>query len=246
MTALSYDEAAAHLVAHDPRFAIHDETIRGVRFRVFSNAPADLRALLQQAREAQGNGAQDYLVFQDERWTYDEFCTEIKALAKALETRLGVTKGRRVGIAMRNCPEMLFLMMAIASVGGIATFLNAWWTPEELNYALDDSGADIIFADADRAARLGGLNRAFRWPYRVTGVSPVALHSSRFQGTFPGDEEACAPDLHPGRCGLRQQQACRRQGCRGRLGQARGQQGRRRQGVRERRREEGRRCRRPR
>ncbi len=153
MTAMSYDAAAAHVIETNPAFAIGRQTIRGTEFSVFTNAPNSLRDLVQASREIQGNGQADYLFYQDECWTYDAYCDDICALARALELR-GIGKGDRVALAMRNSPEMLILFMAIVSTGAVVVFLNAWWTVEELDYALGDSKPTTVFADGKRMERL--------------------------------------------------------------------------------------------
>ncbi|PCH71810.1 MAG: long-chain fatty acid--CoA ligase [Rhodobacteraceae bacterium] len=154
MGAMTLDQAVDHLTTTNPTFAVCDTKIRGVTYRAFANVPPNLRALMQASREAQGNGAAEYLVFQDERWTYDEFCHETKQMAQALKQELGVQAGDRVAIAMGNLPELPIMMMAIASIGGVVVFLNAWWTSEELDYALTDTGAQVVFADGKRMERL--------------------------------------------------------------------------------------------
>lgn len=154
MCAMTLDQAVEHLTTTNQSFKVTDTTIRGVSYRVFANAPPHLRALMQTSREAQGNGAAEYLVFQGQRWTYDEFCHETNQMAHVLKHDLNVHPGDRVALAMGNYPELPILMLAIASIGGVVVFLNAWWTSEELEYALTDTGAQIVFADAKRMERL--------------------------------------------------------------------------------------------
>ncbi len=159
MTALSYDDAARHVMANNPLFETMRTQIRGVEYSVFKNTPPHVPALLQISRAAQGDGAAEYLVFGDERWSYDAFCGDVERMAAALR-QLGVHKGMPVALAMRNCPELLIAFMAIASVGGVTVFLNAWWTTQELDYALQDSGAKLVLADAQRLGRLAPLQQA--------------------------------------------------------------------------------------
>lgn len=157
MTALSVNSAVSQVLETDPMFETDQQSVDGVTYRVFKNIPSDLRALLQASRAPQGEGSADYLVFGNERWTYDEFCHDIKCVAQTLSEELGVGSGDRVAIAMQNCPEFLILKMAIGSIGAVAVLLNAWWTTEELDYALADTGATLIFADNTRAERLKPL-----------------------------------------------------------------------------------------
>ncbi len=68
-------------------------------------------------------------------------------------------KGDRVGIAMRNCPAWVVSYMAIAKAGGVATLLNGWWQPHEMQHALDMVEPKLIIADAPRAKRIAGVLR---------------------------------------------------------------------------------------
>ena len=70
--------------------------------------------------------------------------------ADALVDRYGVAKGDRVAIGMRNYPEWVMSMLAITSIGAVSVSLNAWWTEDELDYALDDCGATVLIADVER------------------------------------------------------------------------------------------------
>ena len=169
-------EAVAHLTGTDPRFAVEEAEIRGERYRVFAHAPPHLRALLRDSRAAHGEG--DYLVHEDERWSFDAFCADACRCAHMLTEELGVRPGDRVAIAMRNYPELLIAVMGIVSAGGVAVFLNAWWTADELAWALEDSDAKIVLADGPR------LERIRRAAARL-GVRPVAVRDAEGTGEEP-------------------------------------------------------------
>ena len=40
---------------------------------------------------------------------------------------------------MRNYPEWIIAYWAVVSMGAVVVGLNAWWTPAEMAYGLDDS-----------------------------------------------------------------------------------------------------------
>ena len=61
----------------------------------------------------------------------------VDALAHALVHTFGITKGDRVGIAMRNLPEWIVSFAAIVSVGAVSVSFNAWWTESEMDYAIE-------------------------------------------------------------------------------------------------------------
>ena len=154
---MSLADAVHHVTTTNPLYALTTAEIRGQSYRVFSNIPQTMRALLQHGHGLQDDGRAEFLVFRHERMSYDEFCRDVSRMADVLLTRMQLSHGQRIGVAMRNCPEMLVLMMAITAAGGVVTFFNAWWTTEELDYAIGDSGVTTIFADGARVERIAPL-----------------------------------------------------------------------------------------
>jgi long-chain acyl-CoA synthetase len=149
--AMSLAKAQALLTAPGQPFEMTTATIRGVETRVWKNAPPSLRALIDASR---GHGDRLMTIYEDERISYDANHRATAALAAHL-SNLGVGKGDRVALAMRNLPEWPVAFFAIVSMGAIAVPLNAWWTGEELAYGLRDSGARVLIADGERHHRLG-------------------------------------------------------------------------------------------
>lgn len=169
------EQAATQLIRTDPRFALTETEIRGVRYRVFANAPDNLRDFLDQCAPAYAG--RDALVYQDQRWTHAELCRDVKRMANALSSELRVRPGEPVAMALRNYPELPILILAVAALGAVAVPLNAWWTGDELGYALKDCGARVVFADGPRLKLL----RPF--------VEPLGLHPVAVREDGPGYRE---------------------------------------------------------
>jgi long-chain acyl-CoA synthetase len=126
-------------------------TVGGTALTVFVNAPPNLRTLYQQALV---DGAdKDFYVYEDERYTFADAWAQSQRVAGALAA-LGVGKGDRVGIAMRNYPEWVLCFMGITSLGAVAVAMNAWWTGEEMLYGITDSRLTTIFVDRERLEHL--------------------------------------------------------------------------------------------
>ena len=83
----------------------------------------------------------------------DQFEQHIRAVAGWLAAQ-GVKPGDRVAIAMRNYPEWMLIYWACVSSGIALVGMNAWWTSEEMAYALDDSRPKALFVDGERLERL--------------------------------------------------------------------------------------------
>jgi len=147
---LSVAAADAILTAPGQRLEMETVDIRGVPTRVWKNAPPHLAALIQFSR---GHGDRVFSIYEDERVTFDANFRAVATLAQRLRD-MGVAKGDRVALAMRNLPEWPVIFFAGVSIGAIVVPLNAWWTGPELEYGLADSGARILFVDAERDQRL--------------------------------------------------------------------------------------------
>src|SRR5262249_39406733 len=98
-------------------------------------------------------GPRIFTVYEDERVSYDANYRAVCHLAAKM-AEMGVGKGDRVALAMRNLPEWPMIFFATVSLGAILVPLNAWWTGGELEYALRDSGSKLLFVDGERHERL--------------------------------------------------------------------------------------------
>ena len=148
--AMSIAQAHALLTAPGSRFEMDEVDIRGVRTRVWKHLPPTLRDIVQWGRQF---GSRDFLIYENDRVTFETFYRAAVAVAHELQGR-GVRKGTRVAIIMRNLPEWVIAFYGAAIAGAIVTPLNAWWTGPELEYGLVDSGTEVAFADAERLERI--------------------------------------------------------------------------------------------
>jgi len=142
----------AHAILSQPGLPteVAEETIRGVKLKVWKNQPPTLRAVAEMAK---GHGDKMFLIYEDERVSFDAFHRAVAAFAAELIAQ-GVEKGDRVAVIMRNLPEWVVAFYAAAAIGAIVTPLNAWWTGPELEYGLTDSGTKVAVMDAERFARM--------------------------------------------------------------------------------------------
>ena len=148
--AMSIADAHALLTAPGIPFETEEVVVRGVKMKSWKNSPPSLRAVVEAGR---AHGERIFLVYEDERVSFEAFHRAVANLAKEFAAQ-GVQKGDRVAIVMRNLPEWVVAFYAGAVLGAIVTPLNAWWTGAELEYGLTDSGAKILVLDAERYERL--------------------------------------------------------------------------------------------
>lgn len=135
------------------------------------------------------------LVAGDERLTFAELNIHATRLARSLAGGLGIKKGDRVAIAMRNCPAWIVSYMAVLKAGGIATLINGWWQADELKQALELSEPRLVLADESRFKRIQatGLDVA---------MSLVPVEKPLDQALGPlleqGGEDSTLPEIQPG------------------------------------------------
>ena len=144
-------EVIQRVVDTEEKYAIEDQTIRGVTLKTFKNAPHDLREVFDLCLI---HNDAEFLIYQDERYTFKEVYNITKRIADILITTYRIRPGDPVALVMRNTPEYPMLMMAIASVGALTVCLNSWWTEKELKYGFLDCGASLAFVDAQRSEKI--------------------------------------------------------------------------------------------
>ncbi len=135
-------------------FEIEQVEVEGRSLRSWKNAAPSMAAVVENSRQY---GDSTFIVYMDERLSFAEHYRRVAAVAQQLIERFGIVKGDRVAIAMRNYPEWSIAFWAAAAAGAVVVPLNAWWTSEELEYGLTDSGTKLVFADAERLERLRSI-----------------------------------------------------------------------------------------
>lgn len=168
-------QAWSELTAPGAPFEVNEIPVRGNMIRMYKNAPPSVRELWLSTA---AYGDRDYLVYENDRLTYAQAHAQVNAIAAWLFAQ-GVQPGDRVTIAMRNYPEWMLVYWACLSVGVAAVGVNAWWVTDELEYALKDSAPKVVFADAERLARIQER------PAMAEGIKLVAVRTDAPAGVIP-------------------------------------------------------------
>lgn len=162
--AVSFAEAHRQLTAPGAPFEMETANVAGRSVRVYKTAQRDLRAIFEASRRW---GERNFIIYEDERLSFEEHYRAVCALAWQLTDRFNVEKSDRVAIAMRNFPEWAIAFWATTVIGAIAVPLNAWGTGDDLNFGLSDSGARVAIVDRERLERLT--------PHRSAVSSPALI-----------------------------------------------------------------------
>jgi long-chain acyl-CoA synthetase len=192
---LTREQAVARLTAPGQPFELEMVELYGASCRAFKNAPPTLRALYEDTRSAA-----TFIVYDDERYSFEEAYQAACKLGHLLVNDYGVSKGDRVAISMRNYPEWILAFTAVTSIGAIAVAMNALWTPDEMEYGLTDSGAKVLLADQERLERLARCSDAVSIQTIAVRPKRVVSDGIRILGALM-DAMLARPmpevDLHP-------------------------------------------------
>ncbi|MBU2099205.1 MAG: acyl--CoA ligase [Gammaproteobacteria bacterium] len=127
--------------------AVTTTVIDGTEQTVFANVPQNLRQIYKLGLQAKDK---DFLIYEQERFTFGQSLSTAEAMAQTLINRFQIKKGDRVAICSRNYPEWCLAYMAATMVGAIVVPMNSWWQSNELVFGLKDSGSKVLFADQER------------------------------------------------------------------------------------------------
>ncbi len=171
-----YLAARQELTSPGSPFAVSEIEVRGIPTKVFTSAPPNMRAVWELTAF---HAAKDYVVYEDERYTYADIDAQVRALAHHLRDVHGVGSGDRVALAMRNYPEWVVGYWATIALGAAVVGMNAWWTPTEMAYGLTDSKPKVLIADDER------LERVLHVLDEVRAVTPLHIISVRSDRDLP-------------------------------------------------------------
>ena len=146
---MTWEQAIAVVQGPGSPLELVESEVRGNKMLVYKNAPQHLGQIFDAAR---AHGDKTFVVYEGERHSFGDVMAQVDAVADLLVNTYKVAQGDRVAIAMRNYPEWIISFAAVTSIGAISVSMNSWWSADELDYALEDSGASILIADNERHA----------------------------------------------------------------------------------------------
>jgi acyl-CoA synthetase (AMP-forming)/AMP-acid ligase II len=179
----STDPRLAPLLGPGGPFEVEDIVLEGVPLKSFVRVP---RTIVDMFQAAKAHADLEHIVFEEERLTFGDVRRQALAVALRLKEDFGVGVGDRVAIGMRNFPEFVVGFWSGAVLGAIVVPLNAWWTGPELQYALQDCGAKVVFADPERVERLQSVG---------SSVPVIGVRGAVGPGVAAFDELASGPPL---------------------------------------------------
>jgi len=148
---MSRGKAQELLIGSGLPFEISPLQISGVDVRTWKNTPQNLREVLENSEIF---GDSEFMVLGGQRITYAEHFKLVCKLSQFLSSVLGISKGDRVVLVMRNLPEWSVSFWAVTAIGAIVVPLNAWFLSKELMHCIKDCEAKVAILDFKRATAL--------------------------------------------------------------------------------------------
>ena len=145
-------EVRAQLTGPAGMFEVVTEDVGGRPTQVYATRMPSLRSVLEVGL-LRGD-EQTFLSYGERTYGFGEFGRVTNGVAQALRSRFGLAKGDRVAVLSQNNPEWCLTFWATVSQGAVLVGLNGWWTTEEIEYGLQDSGAKVLVADRKRFERI--------------------------------------------------------------------------------------------
>ena len=137
-----YSAAMSQLTTEGAPYELGD----GDAGRYYLQAPANLVEAFAVARQ---HGDKEFLVYEQERRSFNDLMDEADAIAAALQV-VGLQPGDRVALAMRNYPEWMAAFIGVISIGGVIVPVNSWGKPADIAYTVEDAGATVAICDQQR------------------------------------------------------------------------------------------------
>ncbi|HWX09929.1 MAG TPA: AMP-binding protein, partial [Gaiellaceae bacterium] len=104
-------------------------------------------------RRAAQTPDRDFLVFDEESWTFGAVDSAASRLAGGLAS-IGVEKDAKVALFLPNCPDFINMFFAIAKLGAASAPINTAYRGYMLEYVLNDTACRYLVADADYLDRI--------------------------------------------------------------------------------------------
>ncbi len=128
-----------------------------------------------------------FIIYQGKQWTFKQTYNMVLRYAGYLKTTHNVLPGEIIAIDFMNCPQFLFLTMAIWSLGALPAFINYNLTGNSFVHSVKTGSARLLLVDPEIASKVltDETKAAFVAPDFRNGAFPLevvvldsGLHSS--------------------------------------------------------------------
>jgi acyl-CoA synthetase (AMP-forming)/AMP-acid ligase II len=181
----AFDAAVAELTGPGAPFELETVESPAGPVRTFARRERSIRELIDRAAR---RGDVPFVVQGDRRLSFGEFGGLVRGTSRVLRDAFGLERGDRVAVVGANSIDWLLAVFGAAGAGIVAAVLNQHWATDELAFAIADSGARMVFADAELAGRMADLPTKVGTLERVVPLGSVPVEPAEVWPAVPIDE----------------------------------------------------------
>ncbi len=137
------------------------------------------------------------MTYGERTWTWAELDDRVRRAAGALAAA-GVGRGDVVAFLDRNHPACVEISMAAGSLGAANAIINWRLAGDEIDYALNDSGASVLVVGTELAATVEALRDRLPAVRQVVTVTPDGAEGDEYEAWLAGARpRARGPEVDP-------------------------------------------------
>ena len=101
------------------------------------------------AAVAAANPKRNAVFWGSTRISYGKLQARVHSYASALHAEIGVSKGDRVGILLKNCPEFIYALYGALTTGAVVVPINNFLKAPEIQHIVTDANIKCLITSAD-------------------------------------------------------------------------------------------------
>ncbi|PBK99955.1 acetyl-CoA synthetase-like protein [Armillaria gallica] len=205
----SVEEADRILTGSGSLLEIETRIIDGRVLKVWKNLWPSLRHLFLHSTKKHSD--KTYIVYEKERYTFQETLEKAVTCATILRDVYGVRKGDRVMICSHNCPNYLVIFWACHLLGAVTALVNMLLPLEPLRHCIMLTKCALIILDTERADEIEPIGAELRLASGASAYLVLEDHEGKghWEGmdiwsavfsrysTDPGDVLSDDPQISP-------------------------------------------------
>ena len=135
------------------------------------------------ANSARNNPKKPALFWGDEEFSYEQLWSQSLWVGEQLQKHFGIGPGARVALWLKNCPQFIPALFGVLQAGAVATPVNNFLKPDEVNYILADAEIDVVITDytmSEGIAKLLAIRPQLKFFYAEDFSRQTAIRGDEF------------------------------------------------------------------
>ncbi|WP_219996343.1 AMP-binding protein [Nocardioides humi] len=117
-------------------------------------------------------------------WTWREWADRVHRAAGGLRD-LGIARGDVVSFLDKNHPACVEISLAAGSIGAANAIINWRSAGDEIDYAVNDSGAKVLFVGRELMPTIEAIRDRLPNVQTIIEVTPRVARTTRTSGSWP-------------------------------------------------------------